>query len=160
MRICIFILSLALASAANARPPNIILIMSDDQGWGDVGFNGNEDIITPNLDAMADKRRAFRPLLCHCTALLTDAWQLPDRTFPFPLRHPRRTHRRDARRRIHHRRGVAQRRATRPVFSASGTWGGSARMRRITRGFFSPPSHAWLTRPTSPPLGQCRPGIR
>ena len=27
--------------------------MSDDQGWGDVGFNGNKDIITPNLDAMA-----------------------------------------------------------------------------------------------------------
>ncbi|HRX82260.1 MAG TPA: sulfatase-like hydrolase/transferase, partial [Pirellulaceae bacterium] len=33
--------------------PNVILIMSDDQGWGDVGFNGNEKINTPNLDAMA-----------------------------------------------------------------------------------------------------------
>ncbi|MEN8792237.1 MAG: sulfatase-like hydrolase/transferase [Lentimonas sp.] len=29
------------------------MIMSDDQGWGDVGFNGNDDIITPNLDKMA-----------------------------------------------------------------------------------------------------------
>lgn len=33
--------------------PNVILIMSDDQGWGDVGFNGNKDLKTPNLDAMA-----------------------------------------------------------------------------------------------------------
>ena len=33
--------------------PNVILLMSDDQGWGDVGFNGNERIITPNLDTMA-----------------------------------------------------------------------------------------------------------
>ena len=33
--------------------PNVILLMSDDQGWGDVGFNGNEKIHTPHLDAMA-----------------------------------------------------------------------------------------------------------
>ena len=38
---------------AGSKPPNVILLMSDDQGWGDVGFNGNEKIITPNLDAMA-----------------------------------------------------------------------------------------------------------
>ena len=33
--------------------PNVILVMSDDQGWGDIGFNGNEKIHTPNLDAMS-----------------------------------------------------------------------------------------------------------
>lgn len=36
---------------AGHSPPNIILMMSDDQGWGDVGFNGNEVLRTPHLDA-------------------------------------------------------------------------------------------------------------
>ena len=38
---------------SETETPNVILIMSDDQGWGDVGFNGNQEIHTPNLDAMA-----------------------------------------------------------------------------------------------------------
>ena len=36
-----------------SKQPNIVLIMSDDQGWGDVGFNGHKELLTPNLDAMA-----------------------------------------------------------------------------------------------------------
>ncbi len=34
-------------------PPNLIVILTDDQGWGDVGFNGSTDIHTPHLDALA-----------------------------------------------------------------------------------------------------------
>jgi arylsulfatase A-like enzyme len=33
-------------------PPNIVYILSDDQGWKDVGFHGS-DIRTPNLDQLA-----------------------------------------------------------------------------------------------------------
>ena len=33
--------------------PNIIVIMADDMGWGDIGFNGNTIIKTPHLDALA-----------------------------------------------------------------------------------------------------------
>lgn len=43
----------ALADDSPTSPPNIVMIMSDDQGWGDVGFNGNKDLNTPHLDQMA-----------------------------------------------------------------------------------------------------------
>ncbi len=39
--------------------PNIILIMTDDQGWGDAGFNGNTEIKTPNLDYLASNGIIF-----------------------------------------------------------------------------------------------------
>lgn len=38
---------------APAKRPNILLVMSDDQGWGDVGYNGHPVLRTPNLDAAA-----------------------------------------------------------------------------------------------------------
>lgn len=39
--------------AVTGERPNIIVIMADDMGWGDVGFNGNAFIRTPHLDALA-----------------------------------------------------------------------------------------------------------
>jgi len=32
--------------------PNIIVVLTDDQGWGDLSINGNKDIHTPNIDQM------------------------------------------------------------------------------------------------------------
>ena len=40
------------AAESAAHPPHIVYILSDDQGWKDVGFHGS-DIRTPNLDALA-----------------------------------------------------------------------------------------------------------
>jgi len=49
---CIILLVLASCKGEIQRP-NIILIMTDDQGWFDAGFNGNTQIKTPNLDKLA-----------------------------------------------------------------------------------------------------------
>ena len=55
MKRTIVILSffIACAAAYSADKPNIVHIVADDLGWKDVGFNGCEDIRTPNLDALA-----------------------------------------------------------------------------------------------------------
>ncbi len=42
-----------LASAVAHPKPNILVIVSDDQGYADTGFNGCRDIPTPNLDRLA-----------------------------------------------------------------------------------------------------------
>ncbi|MEY4489146.1 MAG: hypothetical protein RIQ79_1654 [Verrucomicrobiota bacterium] len=39
--------------AAERKAPNLIVIMTDDQGYGDTGFNGCKDIPTPNMDRLA-----------------------------------------------------------------------------------------------------------
>jgi arylsulfatase A-like enzyme len=33
--------------------PNIVLVMTDDQGWGDTGYNGHPELETPHLDRLA-----------------------------------------------------------------------------------------------------------
>lgn len=41
------------AGAAALSRPNVILVMADDQGWGDTGYNGHPELKTPHLDAFA-----------------------------------------------------------------------------------------------------------
>src|SRR5690606_13031013 len=38
--------------AETTRPPNVVLILSDDQAWGDYGFMGHPVIRTPNIDRL------------------------------------------------------------------------------------------------------------
>ena len=59
---CIFALAVALFSTsafAAKRPPNIILIFMDDQGYQDVGVFGSKTIKTPHLDRMAGEGMKF-----------------------------------------------------------------------------------------------------
>ena len=46
-------------AAPAAERPNVVLIISDDQGWGDFGFMGHEVIRTPNLDRLAADSAVF-----------------------------------------------------------------------------------------------------
>lgn len=41
------------------RPPNIVLVFTDDQGYGDLGCYGSKDIATPNIDRLAGEGVRF-----------------------------------------------------------------------------------------------------
>jgi arylsulfatase A-like enzyme len=43
----------ALPAAAQSPRPNIVLMMADDQGWGETDYNGHPYFRTPVLDEMA-----------------------------------------------------------------------------------------------------------
>lgn len=38
---------------SSQKLPNIIVLITDDQGWGDIGYNNPENVYTPNLDRLA-----------------------------------------------------------------------------------------------------------
>ena len=62
MRFFIFtILSLLIISCKSSsdNAPNIIVIISDDQGYADVGFHGSKEIFTPNIDRIASNGVVF-----------------------------------------------------------------------------------------------------
>lgn len=53
---CLLALGSAISSnAADPRPPNIVLIVSDDQGYRDLGCFGSDEIQTPHLDRLASQ---------------------------------------------------------------------------------------------------------
>jgi len=43
----------AATATASVRRPNIVVILADDQGWGDLSVNGNSNLSTPNIDSLA-----------------------------------------------------------------------------------------------------------
>ena len=45
--------------SAESKAPNVILLMADDLGWSDTGFNGNQVVLTPSLDEMANNGLVF-----------------------------------------------------------------------------------------------------
>lgn len=47
------LLVLTATAAAQPERPNVIVILSDDQGWADIGYN-NPNVYSPNLDALAE----------------------------------------------------------------------------------------------------------
>ena len=80
------LLSAAVSTAYGAtQQPNIILIMTDDQGWGETGYYNHPVLKTPNIDAMAknglrfDRFYAAAPV-CSPTRASILTGRSPDRT--------------------------------------------------------------------------------
>ncbi len=52
-------LCLVVATPAVAAPPNVVIILGDDQAWTDYGFMGHPEIKTPHLDRLASQSACF-----------------------------------------------------------------------------------------------------
>lgn len=55
----LFPLAAVCAQEKAATPPNVIIILADDIGYGDLGFNGEPTIRTPNADRLANNGIRF-----------------------------------------------------------------------------------------------------
>ncbi|PHS13997.1 MAG: N-acetylgalactosamine 6-sulfate sulfatase [Blastopirellula sp.] len=55
----LFILVPFVSFLSAANQPNVVVFLSDDQGWGDLSSTGNRDISTPNIDSLARDGASF-----------------------------------------------------------------------------------------------------
>src|SRR5690606_7781607 len=75
----------------NGGKPNFVIVMTDDQGYGDVGYMGNEKVKTPHLDDMAQKGlrldRFYTAPVCSPTRAAVITGRHPVRTGVFSWGH-------------------------------------------------------------------------
>ena len=99
-RALLFSFALLLCSNAEAQRPNIIYIMTDDMGYGDLSGYGRKDYSTPNLDKLASQGIKFVNAysagpLCTPTRAALMTGRYPART-PVGLMEPLTTSKRDS----------------------------------------------------------------
>ena len=70
------------SNAQRIEKPNIVLILADDQGWGDLGISGNTNLATPNIDAIAKNGVTFDHFYVSPVCSPTRAELLTGRYFP------------------------------------------------------------------------------
>jgi arylsulfatase A-like enzyme len=76
--------SLASAGSAEERPPNVVLLFTDDHGTLDVNCYGSDDLITPHMDRLAENGVRFTQAYAH-------KYCCPARASLMTGRHPQRT---------------------------------------------------------------------
>ena len=78
--ICSFLLFLFFSfHSYSQKRPNILLIMTDDQGIGDVGLHNNDILKTPNMDAIANQGAEMRQFIVNFNCSPTRASMLTGR---------------------------------------------------------------------------------
>ena len=50
---------LLLGATISSAKPNVVVVLTDDQGWGDLGVSGNSNLSTPNIDQLAADGASF-----------------------------------------------------------------------------------------------------
>jgi arylsulfatase A-like enzyme len=53
MKLCGLLILASMGVLLGKTPPNVVVFLSDDQGWGDLSFSGNKDLRTPYIDSLA-----------------------------------------------------------------------------------------------------------
>lgn len=69
-------------SASEKQPPNIVMILADDQGWGDLSSSGNTNLATPNIDTLASTGARFQHFYVSPVCSPTRAEMLTGRYHP------------------------------------------------------------------------------
>src|SRR4051795_4987895 len=92
------------ATAAEPARPNVVFILADDLGWGDVGCYGNRDIKAPNLDRLARQGTLFTHF--YVTGSVCSPSRCGFLTGQYPARH--RIHGHYATPELNDRRGMSQ----------------------------------------------------
>lgn len=59
LTLCAFVNVATRVTAAEQGKPNVLIILSDDVGWAEYGFQGGKDIPTPNIDSIASNGIRF-----------------------------------------------------------------------------------------------------
>ena len=54
-----FVCSALLFTGVLCSKPNVVVFLTDDQGWGDLSMNGNANLSTPNVDSLAREGASF-----------------------------------------------------------------------------------------------------
>ena len=62
-----FLFSPALYGQEKTDKPNVIILLVDDLGYMDLGFMGNTDVQTPNIDKLASESMSFTKAYSSCT---------------------------------------------------------------------------------------------
>lgn len=86
LRALALVLSLLLAAAIQAAPPNVIVVLVDDLGWADLGCYGSRFHRTPHLDRLARDGMRFTDAYSACTVCS------PTRAALLTGKHPARLH--------------------------------------------------------------------
>jgi len=64
------------------KQPNVIMILADDQGWGDLSVNGNSNIQTPHIDRLSESGASFEHFFVCAVCSPTRAEMLTGRYHP------------------------------------------------------------------------------
>ena len=89
----LFVVSAAIATTFAAERPNMVLVMADDQGWGDMAYNGHPVLKTPNFDEAAATGLRFNRFyaaapVCSPTRASVMTGRHPNRMGTFKWGHP------------------------------------------------------------------------